>query len=362
MFEWGKQVGGRKKRQIERVIDSGTTETEVFMPFCGATLISEQVEKSTRILFSALLPSHQLSFLFQWLVTAAHCVHANRQGEGYCQRTSVTAEDCRLCWDQIDWWLLSIYSQAELSSRLPQDTTRTTSGSLSCSEWESHFVVTASALAASSLHIFCGIVLGVPRSDRCDQIGASPGLRGWNNHHPPWLESFDKGKTTKTSTLGTHFRIIIFWMVTTSPWSDWPQKWPSQTQYGPPACQVQISLSVTCHIFFDIYFQYTFQPSFDIMFFRSCPGAESRRRRPGGDCGRVWHDQHDNKGAKWKERARTEMMSSGLGRHLADGEHQDRVSLLMPSSSKCNLLLPLGHHRRPNLRKGRRQRDKQKLL
>ena len=98
------------------------------------------------------------------------------------------------------------------------------------------------------------------------------------------------------------------------------------------------------------------------MFFRSCPGAESRRRRPGGDCGRVWHDQHDNKGAKWKERARTEMMSSGLGRHLADGEHQDRVSLLMPSSSKCNLFLPLGHHRRPNLRKGRRQRDKQKLL
>ena len=55
-------------------------------------------------------------------------------------------------------------------------------------------------------------------------------------------------------------------------------------------------------------------------------------------------------------------MSSGLGRHLADGEHQDRVSLLMPSSSKCNLFLPLGHHRRPNLRKGRGQRDKQKLL
>ena len=55
MFEWGKQVGGRKKRQIERVIDSGTTETEVFMPFCGATLISEQVEKSARILFSTLL-------------------------------------------------------------------------------------------------------------------------------------------------------------------------------------------------------------------------------------------------------------------------------------------------------------------
>ena len=105
-----------------------------------------------------------------------------------------------------------------------------------------------------------------------------------------------------------------------------------------------------------------FQLSFDIIFFRSCPGAESRRRRPGGDRGRVWHDQHDNKGAKWKERARTEMMSSGLGRHLADGEHQDRVSLLMPSSSKCNLFLPLGHHRRPNLRKGRRQRDKQKLL
>ena len=48
-------MGGRKKRQIERVIDSGTTETEVFMPFCGATLISEQVEKSTRILFSILL-------------------------------------------------------------------------------------------------------------------------------------------------------------------------------------------------------------------------------------------------------------------------------------------------------------------
>ena len=56
------------------------------------------------------------------------------------------------------------------------------------------------------------------------------------------------------------------------------------------------------------------------------------------------------------------IMFAGLGGHLADGEHQDRVSLLMPSSSKCNLLLPLGHHRRPNLRKGRRQRDKQKLL
>ena len=51
----GKQVGGRRKRQIERVIDSGTAETEVFMPFCGATLISEQVEKSTRIQFSTLL-------------------------------------------------------------------------------------------------------------------------------------------------------------------------------------------------------------------------------------------------------------------------------------------------------------------
>ena len=99
MFERGKQVGGRKKRQIERVIDSGSAEPEVFMPFCGATLISEQVEKSARILLSTIL---QLSFLLQWLVTAAHCVHANRQGEGYCQRTSVTAEDCRLWWDQID--------------------------------------------------------------------------------------------------------------------------------------------------------------------------------------------------------------------------------------------------------------------
>ena len=37
------QVGGRKKRQIERVIDTGSSEPEVFMPFCGATLISEQV-------------------------------------------------------------------------------------------------------------------------------------------------------------------------------------------------------------------------------------------------------------------------------------------------------------------------------
>ena len=124
-----------------------------------------------------------------------------------------TAEDCRLCSDQIDWWLLSTCSQAELSSRLPQDTTRTTSGALSCSEWESYFVVTASALASSSLHIFCGIVLGVPRSDRCDQIGASPGLRGWNNHHPPWLESFDKGKAAKTSISGTHFRITIFYHI-----------------------------------------------------------------------------------------------------------------------------------------------------
>ena len=68
MLEWGKQVGGRKKRQIERVIDSGTIEPEVFMPFCGATLISEQVEKSTRILFSTLLPSNQLSSL-----VAGHC-------------------------------------------------------------------------------------------------------------------------------------------------------------------------------------------------------------------------------------------------------------------------------------------------
>ena len=41
--ESGGQVGGRKKRQIERVIDAGTSEPEVFMPFCGATLISEQV-------------------------------------------------------------------------------------------------------------------------------------------------------------------------------------------------------------------------------------------------------------------------------------------------------------------------------
>ena len=68
-----------------------------------------------------------------------------------------------------------------------------------------------------------------------------------------------------------------------------------------PACLPGSNISLTIfQLSFDISFQYTFQLSFVIIFFRSRPGTESRRRRPRGDRGRVWHDQHDNKGAKWR--------------------------------------------------------------
>ena len=79
----GSAEPGRGRRQAQRVIDTALGP-DTFMPFCGATLISEKVAGWTR---ASQCP--------QWLVTAAHCVHANREGEGYCLDPQVGATECR---------------------------------------------------------------------------------------------------------------------------------------------------------------------------------------------------------------------------------------------------------------------------
>ena len=42
---------------------------------------------------------------------------------------------------------------------------------------------------------------GVPWSHRCDQARVISVIWGWDNHHPPWLEPFNKGEVPITQAL-----------------------------------------------------------------------------------------------------------------------------------------------------------------
>ena len=74
-------------------------QTVLRLSFLGLTLylLQEEVALYCTVLYCTVLYCTVLycTVLYRWVVTAAHCLHANTRGRAVCPDTALTPDQCR---------------------------------------------------------------------------------------------------------------------------------------------------------------------------------------------------------------------------------------------------------------------------